>query len=188
MRKLFVVLFAIVMAAMLAMTASAEDLPAGFQESKEIAASVDPRLPVKERKEALRQAYLEAGWTDTSNDMAIAAFADVDPELEALAYMDLDTADEAQKEKILAARNEIIIHTQWETGNPEFLSYVENPVKREFGFAPDFYDIFPADWEIPADLVGAEIAQAPIDAVDLAVGFAEEFARKALVTETVLIQ
>ncbi len=181
MRKLFVVLFAVVMAGMLAMTASAEELSPGEQEAAEIMSSVDSRgMSLEEEKEALRQAFLEAGWTDISNDMIIAAFADMDPEVKALAYMDLSAADEAQKEKILAARNEIITHTQWEMKHPEILSYVENPVKREFGFAPDFYDIFPADWEIPAGLVGADTTKEPLAAVDLAVSFAEEFARKAL--------
>lgn len=185
MKKLLVVLFAVVVAAAVAMPAFADAISEGEHEATEIMSSVDCRgLSVEQQKEALRQAFLKAGWKDTSNDMRASAFANVDPEVKALAFMDLSTADEAQKEKILAARDEVIIHSQWELGNPEFLSYVENPVKREFGFAPDFYDLFPADWEIPAGLVGADAAEAPRAAVELAVDFAETFACRALAGKT----
>ena len=61
------------------------------------------------------------------------------------AYMDLDTASVELKSKILEARKEIIMSESW-TIDGFFSTLEDDGTLTPF---PEFYDVFPADWEIP---------------------------------------
>lgn len=70
------------------------------------------------------------------------------PADEYYAYLDLDTAPEELHEQILAARNRIIFSRSWTAeGCSGYIVDVERGEIVET--VPGFYDIFPADWEIP---------------------------------------
>ena len=68
------------------------------------------------------------------------------------AYMDIDSATPVMKEKILAARNAAIFNQSW-----TYLAENDGVTAGGIDFntntmqeLPDFYDIFPADWEVPS--------------------------------------
>lgn len=74
------------------------------------------------------------------------------------AYMNVDSATPAMKEKILAARNAIIFSRGWTNladydGVTAGVIDFNTNTKQEL---PDFYDIFPADWEVPSSVDGNE--------------------------------
>lgn len=69
-------------------------------------------------------------------------------ELVNLAYMDLETADPALESKILEARSEIVLNTSWVAdGIRGYVVDENNNILRE---VPQFHDVFPSDWDIPA--------------------------------------
>lgn len=68
------------------------------------------------------------------------------------AYMDIDSATPAMQEKILAARNAAIFNRSWtylaeNDGVTAGVIDFNTGAKQEL---PDFYDLFPADWEVPS--------------------------------------
>lgn len=66
------------------------------------------------------------------------------------AYMDLDTANESLKDDIIQARNTIIFSTSWVTeGVKGCVCDEDGTVIEEL---PQFYNIFPSDWEVPTAL------------------------------------
>lgn len=69
-------------------------------------------------------------------------------ELEYYAYMNLKTADETLEAKVLEARSEIIMNTSWVVDgvNGYVVDENDNIVRK----IPEFHDIFPSDWDIPA--------------------------------------
>lgn len=68
--------------------------------------------------------------------------ADVDNK--SYAYMNLETASETTKEKIVEARNEIIYSRSWGIDGG-YIVRANGSVEE----VPKFYDIFPSDWELP---------------------------------------
>lgn len=70
-----------------------------------------------------------------------------------LAYMDAKTASPALKEAILDARTEIIYGDQaWTVDGAVSIQHSDGTVEE----LKDFYELFPADWEVPTD---AELAR-----------------------------
>lgn len=70
----------------------------------------------------------------------------------ALAYSDLDSADSATQQKILAAREQIIFSQSWVVEGRAYVTDSEGNIISE---SPHFYDIFPDDWDVPVmDVVG----------------------------------
>lgn len=66
------------------------------------------------------------------------------------AYMDLNAVqDTATKEKILEARNTIIFNQSWTAEEGLEAGVIDLETGEWIEQAPYFYDIFPADWEIP---------------------------------------
>lgn len=64
-----------------------------------------------------------------------------------VAYMDLDSASETEKVKIIAAREEIICNESWVADNVNGrIIGRDGKVKEEL---PHFSEIFPSDWEQP---------------------------------------
>lgn len=63
------------------------------------------------------------------------------------AYRDIDLASDLMKEKIVNAREEIILNTTWTIDN-QCWTYDENGERVDL---PEFYDIFPADWDLPKE-------------------------------------
>ena len=62
-----------------------------------------------EKVEIIRETYVEAGYTDISEDPAVSAqSAEVPEKVRQLAYMDLEEADEETQAQILEARKAII--------------------------------------------------------------------------------
>lgn len=91
--------------------------------------------------------YLPQMWSDTetarSNEVVAAA---------EYAYMDIDSATPAMQEKILEARNIIIFSQSW-TNLAEYdgvtVKVIDFKTNTTYNL-PDFYDLFPADWEVPS--------------------------------------
>lgn len=72
---------------------------------------------------------------------------DIPPSTYFYAYMDLNAAGEESQPKIRQARKAIIAQHGWVTeGVQGFVTDQNGNVIEEL---PQFYDIFPADWEIP---------------------------------------
>lgn len=87
------------------------------------------------------------------SSMGLSAFAaesgDIKQSDEGLsvAYMDLDSASETEKVKIIAAREEIICNESWVADNVNGrIIGRDGKVKEEL---PHFSEIFPSDWEQP---------------------------------------
>lgn len=83
-------------------------------------------------------------------------------ELNHYAYMNLETANESLKVKILEARNEIIMNSSWVADGIKGYVVDENDeIVREL---PHFSECFPSDWEIPTfqnvDSAGLNVVQA----------------------------
>jgi len=67
--------------------------------------------------------------------------------LEYYAYMNLEEADAEIQEKILKAREEIILSMTW--ASPEVAEGYFTVDGSVFERIPQFYDLFPYDWDIP---------------------------------------
>lgn len=68
-------------------------------------------------------------------------------ELEYYAYMNLESVDEEMEYLVLNARNEIIMETSWVADGVKGYVVDENDkIVRE---VPHFYEVFPADWQMP---------------------------------------
>jgi len=63
------------------------------------------------------------------------------------AYMDLETADESLKAKILEARNKIILSESWAADG--IYAYVSDPDGNIVNVLPQFSELFPSDWDVP---------------------------------------
>lgn len=195
MKKILTVLAVALLASLLAVSASAADaenqeaiaeardsdsIQAGLNEMAEIERTVDSSLEGDEYLEALRQAYVKAGWTDVSNDL-LTASQNIDPETEELAYRNLETAaSQEEKEAILAARDAIIADTSWGVGG----GWDVNPAKKEFAIPPTFQELFPADWALPEWLVEPavvedETAMPENEIAEAMLAMSEEFAEYA---------
>ncbi|WP_147401646.1 hypothetical protein [Acutalibacter sp. 1XD8-33] len=187
MKKVLTVLAAILLVSLLALSASAADedsLRASLDEMAAIESTVDSSLEGNEYLEALRQAYVKAGWKDTSNDLLTASHS-VDPETEELAYRDLEAAaTEEEKEAILAARNAIIADTTWGAGD----GWLVDPVKKEFAAPPTFQELFPVDWEVPAGLVECAVPEETVpseeETAEAMLAMSEEFAECVMYSVT----
>ncbi len=82
-------------------------------------------------------------------------------EVSSKAYMDVERAPASMKDEILEARREIIYNNSWSAPGEELFAFsfdVQETIKTgEFADIeiteklPDFYDLFPADWDIPSE-------------------------------------
>lgn len=93
-------------------------------------------------------ANAEDGFTAVSAEKANYAVMS----LEELAYCDLETAPAAWQDDIVAAREDIIYSKSWTVDGQCVLIAPDGTVEE----LPEFYDLFPADWAIPASGVDAE--------------------------------
>lgn len=90
---------------------------------------------------------LSKAWSNTevalSNEVMAAA---------EYAYMDIDSATPVMQEKILDARNTIIFSQSWTNlAECDGVTVKAIDIKTNTTYdLPDFYDIFPADWEVPS--------------------------------------
>ena len=75
--------------------------------------------------------------------MSVGVFA-AEASNDSCAYMNIETASEAMREKIIADRNEIIYSQSWGVEGG-YIVRANGTVEE----VPAFYDIFPEDWEIP---------------------------------------
>lgn len=69
-----------------------------------------------------------------------------------LAYCNLETAPAALHDEIVAAREDIIYSQSWTVDGQCVLIAPDGTVEK----LPEFYDLFPADWEVPASSPDAE--------------------------------
>lgn len=111
-----------------------------------------------EMEEAVRQRYLEQGYTEVIHDPGIALQADSPDEVLSLAYMDIEKADEEMKEKILEARNKVIDRYDWAAD--DVVAYVVNDEDRTFEIDPHFSDLFPG-WDLPVVNAPVEDEKSP---------------------------
>lgn len=81
-------------------------------------------------------------------------------EAQRYAYMDLESAPEHLKEKILAAREEMIYRycPGWSANGWE-CAVIDLETGEVIRRLPDFYDLFPKDWEIPKEEVNGSIPE-----------------------------
>ena len=79
----------------------------------------------------------------------VSGFSEVEESIESIAYMDLETADEEMRKKILEARNKIIFSKSWVADGIE--GGGADPDNNTVT-VPQFYDIFPLDWDIPTNI------------------------------------
>lgn len=81
-------------------------------------------------------------------------------EAQRYAYMDLESAPEHLKEKILAARNEMIYRycPGWSANGWE-CAVIDLETGEVIRRLPDFYDLFPRDWEIPKEEVSGPVPE-----------------------------
>ena len=81
-------------------------------------------------------------------------------EAERYAYMDLESAPEHLKEKILAARNEMIYRycPGWSANGWE-CAVIDLETGEVIRRLPDFYDLFPRDWEIPKEEMSGPVPE-----------------------------
>jgi|GEM_PF-5196825 len=84
-----------------------------------------------------------------SRDFQVIIDAEYSESFEPIAYMDLETADEEMRGKILEARNKIIFSKSWVADGIE--SGGADPDNNTVT-VPQFYDIFPLDWDIPTNI------------------------------------
>ncbi len=107
-------------------------------------------------------------------------------EAERYAYMDLESAPEHLKEKILAARNEMIYRycPGWSANGWE-CAVIDLETDEVIRRLPDFYDLFPRDWEIPKEEMSGPVPeQEPEPKSELEVEPEEE--ESSLAEETVV--
>lgn len=69
---------------------------------------------------------------------------------EELAYCILAEVPEEWRDKVLAARNEIINSTSWTVDGAGAILHSDGTIEE----LPDFYDLFPQDWDIPTASIG----------------------------------
>jgi len=74
--------------------------------------------------------------------------------LEYYAYMNLEEPDVKIQEKILEARDEIILSMTW--ASPEVVEGYFTVDGSVFESVPQFYDLFPFDWDIPKVALSSE--------------------------------
>lgn len=72
--------------------------------------------------------------------------------VEEMAYCDLETTPAALHDEIIAARKEIIYNQSWTVDGQCVLIAPDGTVEK----LPEFYDLFPADWEVPTSSPDAE--------------------------------
>lgn len=92
-----------------------------------------------------------AGLASLDLDSITAADIAIIKEASTYAYMSLDTATAELEEKILEARSEIIYHQSWTVDGQARLVHADGTIEE----LPEFYDLFPSDWDIPCDEVSA---------------------------------
>lgn len=134
-----------------------------------------------------RDAYLAAGWTEVNGDK-MSRESNIAPETLELAYMDIDKADGELREKILAAREEVIYNHSWVNDKIEgvMMGSVDSK-NRQFSITPKFSDLFPG-WDVPkcevidapVTVESAEEVPAPEKAADDAKATALSAARKTM--------
>ena len=66
--------------------------------------------------------------------------------IRALAYSDLESADSVTQQKILDAREQVIFSQSWVVEGRAYVTDAEGNIIRE---SPQFYDIFPEEWDVP---------------------------------------
>ena len=69
---------------------------------------------------------------------------------EELAYSVLTEVPEEWRDEVLAARNEIINSTSWTVDGAGAILHSDGTIEE----LPDFYDLFPQDWDIPTVSIG----------------------------------
>lgn len=72
--------------------------------------------------------------------------------VEELAYCNLEIAPAALHDEIIAARENIIYSRSWTVDGQCVLIAPDGTVEK----LPEFYDLFPADWDVPTSNVDAE--------------------------------
>lgn len=166
MKKCFMALLVLVLVSLLAVTASAADFSAeeaarAREEYYDAIASVPfETMHGQALQDAYAEALQEAGWAVVDPAAVPSPQAlDIDPEILELAYSDLDSAVPEMKEKIRAARNEIIFHPSmgWSAAEAIFSASVDYEAK-VVTLQPRFEDLFPG-WEVPMDPAAGEAAQ-----------------------------
>lgn len=122
------------------------NLPAEVAIAQDPEAAITELFVSKQLEELVRQAYLDAGYTEAPANQNIKAQADFPDELAELAYSDLEQADEETKAEILQARRQIIYSYDWCADGG--LMVVRNG--NEFTIPPLFSELFP-DWDVPVE-------------------------------------
>jgi hypothetical protein len=79
-------------------------------------------------------------YTNTASDERL-------DELMHYAYMNIETADSITADRILEARNEIIFSKSWVADG--ISGYLEDSEGNILEVAPQFSELFPADWDVP---------------------------------------
>lgn len=174
MKKILMSLAVALLISLLAVSASAagESDPDLMQEANDINLSIMENMSSMDLSELdydvqvrmFREAYLAAGWTEVNGDIK-SRESDIAPETLELAYMDIDKAGGRLREKILAAREEVIYSHSWvnDTISGVMMASIDSN-NRQFSITPKFSELFPG-WEVPK----SEAADAPVPA-----GSAEE--------------
>lgn len=93
--------------------------------------------------------YTEAGWT-VIREVPKVNTEGISPETVELAYSDISKAEPGMREKIIDARETIILYNDW-TNDVQFsglFGYVVDPIKKTIKFSPLFSDMFPG-WDPP---------------------------------------
>ncbi len=112
----------------------------------------------------------EMGYTEVEAISAAQARSQIDvaPEVMELAYSDIDAADARQREKILAAREEVISKAEaWHADEGIFVVDVE-PEAKTWRRIPKFSELFPG-WDLPRYPAPEEDSTAePVSSVDMA--------------------
>lgn len=143
MKKLLTLMAAMLLAAALSVSASAAESP------EEALEAMPEGLSTDEKVEIIRETYVEAGYTDISEDPAVSAQSEEVPEeVRQLAYMDLEGADEETQAQILEARKTVIYTRSWRADDVIIMS--ANPETRTLDIVPKFSDVFPG-WDLPVE-------------------------------------
>ena len=156
MKKLFAILFVLAITAALSISAAAAG--AGPMEDMDLPEG----LTTDEKVELIRQTYLEAGYTDISEDPQTAPQSvDLPQEIYDLAYLDIDQADPMFRGQILEARKAVIYTRSWRADDVIFMN--ANPLARTIDIVPKFSDVFPG-WDLPVEDVQPDTAGEASDA------------------------
>jgi hypothetical protein len=96
--------------------------------------------------------------TFATTTTAFAAETDAIPESNAnIAYMNLASAPIGLEASILEARNAIIYSTPWTVNGQCYRIHADGSTES----LPEFYDIFPNDWDVPNSVDSADIGNLP---------------------------